>query len=142
MDVASGIAGFVGLGLQVCQSLSEYYNSWKDCNETVAVICDSLTAIEKTLTFLKESLAKRPPNARVTESFNDALQRCTNTLTRLRKKLKKIKDDKSSSGFRRLAEVQWERVKYPLKESTILKLRDILQDQKSDLLLLLNTLQL
>ena len=79
MDGAS-IITFVQAGLQVCNGLWSFYNTWKDYREDIAFICDSLADIEETLRFLQAS--------------------------------------------------------------TILKLRDILQETKSDLILLLAALQL
>lgn len=144
MDGRSSILAFVQAGLKVCNSLWTYYNAWKDYREDIAFICDSLTGIEKTLTFLQDSMASRrqPQNNIHDESCRDAVQRCRRTMDRLRKKLEKIQDSNSSGGFRLQAKFQWERVKYPLKESTILKLRDLLQETKSDLMLLLAALQL
>lgn len=145
MDGGSSILTFVQAGLKVCKGLWIYYNAWKDYREDVAFICDSLSGIEKTLTFLQDSISRRPPqnhNNAHDESCRNAVQRCKTTMDRLSKKLRKIQDSNSSGGFRLQAKVQWERVKYPLKESTILKLRDLLQETKSDLLLLLAALQL
>jgi hypothetical protein len=145
MDGGSSILAFVQAGLKVCKGIWTYYNTWKDYREDVAFICDSLTGIEKTLTFLQDSMTARPkppPNDAQDESCRDAVQRCKATMDRLSKKLGKIEDSSSSGGFRLQAKFQWERVKYPLKESTILKLRDLLQETKSDLLLLLAALQL
>ncbi|OJJ65842.1 hypothetical protein ASPBRDRAFT_139328 [Aspergillus brasiliensis CBS 101740] len=61
-------------------------------------------------------------------------------MRRLDAKVKKVQDNTASSGFIARARSEWERVKYPLKESTILKLRDILREQKLDLVLILNVL--
>ena len=87
-------------------------------------------------------MEKQSPKTISEESCQNPIQRCTNTIHKLRKKLGKIQDGNSSSGFQLHARFQWERVKYPFKESTILKLRDILQETKSDLILLLAALQL
>ncbi|BCS12042.1 hypothetical protein ALUC_50088A [Aspergillus luchuensis] len=61
-------------------------------------------------------------------------------MRRLDAKVKKVQDNTASSGFIARARSEWERVKYPLKESTMLKLRDILQEQKLDLILIINVL--
>ncbi|RDH35932.1 ankyrin repeat-containing domain protein [Aspergillus welwitschiae] len=58
-------------------------------------------------------------------------------MSRLDGKVKKVKDNTATSGFVARARSEWEKVKYPLKESTILKLRDLLQEQKLDLVLIL-----
>ncbi|QKX58590.1 uncharacterized protein TRUGW13939_05715 [Talaromyces rugulosus] len=132
-------------GLKVCKGLWTYYDTWKDYQEDVAVICDSLTGIENTLTLLQNSMTARPkppPNEAHDESCRDAVQRCKATMGKLREKLGEIENSNSSGGLRRQAKFQWKKVKYPFKERKIFKLRGLLVETKSDLQLLLHVLRL
>ncbi|KAH8691230.1 ankyrin repeat-containing domain protein [Talaromyces proteolyticus] len=70
------------------------------------------------------------------------MQRCATIFEKLQRKLDKFKDANSAKGFRAHGKLQWERVKYPFKESTIFKLRDLLHEQKVDLTLVLESLQI
>ncbi|KAI3027374.1 hypothetical protein CBS147347_4660 [Aspergillus niger] len=141
MDLAAGVAGFVSLGLQVSQSIITYYNGWRHCREDVDDICYSVGEMRRMLTILEETVKRKPlKSCDGTADFEKLLKRCENTMRRLDAKVKKVQDNTASSGFIARARSEWERVKYPLKESTILKLRDILQEQKLDLILIINVL--
>ncbi|GKZ47419.1 hypothetical protein AbraIFM66951_010785 [Aspergillus brasiliensis] len=143
MDLAAGIAGLVGLGLQVSQSLISYYDGWRHSRQDVDDICHSVGDMRQMLTLLEETVKRHSLERwNGTEAFERLLKQCKNTMGRLDAKTRKFQDDTATSGFLARARSEWERVKYPLKESTILKLRDLLQQQKLDLALILNDLNI
>ncbi|KAL5362934.1 hypothetical protein BJX96DRAFT_154892 [Aspergillus floccosus] len=143
MDLAAAVASFVSLGLQVSQSLLTYYDGWRHSREDVDDICNSVGEMRRVLTILDKALKRQTLNrCNGTASFKDTVQRCENTMYRLDAKVKKVKGNRATDGFLARAKSEWERVKYPLKESTILKLRDLLQQQKLDLVLILNGLNI
>lgn len=143
LEVGGSVAGLVSLGLEVCKGLVNYFNSWKDYHSDVAEICASTNTLLHVLTLLKNCEAKQQFNA-ISEDgvIDNVLQACERTIDKLNKILKKCNNKDSRGGYRLDVKGQWSRVKYPFKESTILKLRDLLQEQKLNLILLLKALQM
>lgn len=140
MDGAGAVVSFVGLGLQVCQSLYKYYESWRNCREDIAAICDTLQRTQKILAHLQDVVVTNSPNTKLADLSYDTIQKWGHNMEKLSKKLGKIQDSKGTGGFLNQTKARWERVTYPLKESTILKLRDLLHEQELELLLVLSTL--
>ncbi|KAJ5510405.1 hypothetical protein N7453_002508 [Penicillium expansum] len=124
MDLAAAVVGFVSLGLQVSQSITTYYGGWRNSREDVDDICNSVGDMRQMLKILEHAVKRR--------SLNGCDERALLT----------HKLQRSTGGYLARARSEWERVKYPLKESTILKLRDLLQEQKLDLVLILNVLNM
>ncbi|KAJ5247888.1 ankyrin repeat-containing domain protein [Penicillium chermesinum] len=143
MELAAAIGGFVSLGLQLSESIITYYDGWRNCRQDVDDVCNSVGEMRQMLATLAEAVRRRTLNGfDETAVFKHALQRCETTMRRLDRKVAKVKDNTATGGFRARTRFEWERVKYPLKESTILKLRDLLHEQKLDLVLILNGLNL
>ena len=142
MDAVGSFVGVASFGLQVCGSLLLYYQSWKDSNESVADLYQSIKNVEATLQLLRDSVGRQHPDLASIQGIRDNMQRLDVNFGKLNKKLEKMQDGKGAVGFRKQAKAQLTRVSYPFKESTILKLRDILHDQKCDLLLVLHALQM
>ncbi|KAJ5770979.1 uncharacterized protein N7511_003030 [Penicillium nucicola] len=143
MDLGAAVVGFVSLGLQVSQNIITYYGGWRNSREDVDDICNSVGEMHQMLKILENAVKRRSLNGcNETALFKYKLQRCEISMHRLDGKVKKFKDNTATGGFLARARSEWERVKYPLKESTILKLRDLLQEQKLDLVLILNVLDI
>ena len=142
MDVAGSVIGIVGLGLQICQGLLSYYESWKESHRDVADFCLSVEGLEQILQLLENKVTGRQLDPDTEACVKHSVDLCTKSMGRLEKKLDKLKDSRSADGFRQKAKTQLDRVSYPLKESTLLKLRDIVHDQKAQLSLALQALQM
>jgi hypothetical protein len=142
MEIAGMFVGVASLGLQICGGFLLYYQSWKESNESVADLYQSIKTVENTLQLLHDSANGRQLDSASIQGVRDSMQRLEVNFGKLDKKLQKIKDGKGAGGFREQAKAQLTRVSYPFKESTILKLRDIIHDQKCDLLLALHVLQM
>jgi hypothetical protein len=136
------IIGIVGFGLQTCKGVLSYYQSWKDSRDDVAELCQSIEIIQATLALLQDNIDKLQTDPASAKLVEDAMRSCDEGFAKLKRKLGKIQDDKSAGGFRMQARTQLKRVSYPFKESTILKLRDVLHDRKSDLNLVLQALHM
>jgi hypothetical protein len=142
MEVAGSVVGIVGLGLQICQGLLSYYESSRYCHRDVADLCLSIEGLERILQLLEGSVNGRQLDLDAAKCIKDSMDLCGKSLNKLEKKLVKIKNSQGAEGFRQQAKKQLIRVSYPFKESTLLKLRDIVHDQKSDLSLALHALHM
>ena len=142
MDVAGSAVGIISLGLTVCQSLLAYYQSWKDSNEDVTKIYNSIESLESILKVLEDIIGRKIVNQNIATSLQDSLIRCRSGIDALDKKLKKIRSSESPHGFQKQAKAQLMRISYPFKQSTLFKLRNIIENEKMSLSSVLNALQI
>lgn len=134
--------GIASLGLQVCQGLLTYYQSCKSCGEDVQELCQSLQSTKVVLELLQDNLNKRQLDESAATAFKNEMQHCSEIYEKLQTILDKIAQGKGSEGCQRKGKSIWVQVKYPLKESLIIKLRGFLHEQKQHLNLLLGILQM
>lgn len=114
MDLATAVAGFVSLGLQVSQNLLTYYDGWRHSREDVDDICNSVGEMRQMLTIMDEAVKRQSfHSCNGTDDFKRTVKRCENTMRRLERKVEKVRDDTATSGFLARARSEWERVKYP-----------------------------
>ena len=147
VSAASSFAGLINLGLTVCNGILKYYNSWKDAEINIKGMYMSVESLTKTLLVFKRSVDHPDSHAlfrtEIMSSVEECLCDCKDGINKLREKLAKVEfakfDDRSRSERLR-AHVR--RAKYPFKESTLAKLRQICQDLKDDLVLAMEVLQM
>lgn len=140
--VASSTAGLISLGLTVCQSLVQYYRSWKDARSDVARMLVSVEALGKTFHLLQHTVQNKKFDASLVGRVDEALISCQAGLETLRKKLEKIKIASEEGGFREKMSNKIQRTAYPFRESTLVKLREIVNELRGDLGLALSALQM
>ncbi|KAK4224314.1 ankyrin repeat-containing domain protein [Podospora fimiseda] len=133
LSVASGVAGFLSLGLTVCKGLISYYESWKDADSEIKTTLDSIQDLDRILSLLESTLMK---NDKVNEKARlqtfQTLASCSRGIVTLEKKLQKIQGHNSGS--------QWQRTLYPFKKSTLAKLQEIVDDLRGNLQLAVEVL--
>ncbi|GES63343.1 hypothetical protein ATEIFO6365_0007003000 [Aspergillus terreus] len=59
MDLATAVAGFVSLGLQVSQNLLTYYDGWRHSREDVDDICNSVGEMRQMLAIMDEAVKRQ-----------------------------------------------------------------------------------
>lgn len=129
MDPGTALS-VVSLGIQVCQGLIEYYDGWKGYENDIREACNSLKGLNKTFTHLQDRLsalqATSPTNVLTVQAV-DSLAACKDGVKKLEKKLAKLRKE-SPSGFWQKAQASGLQVVYPLRKSTLEKLKEIVQD--------------
>lgn len=79
MEVAGTAVGIASLGIQVCQGLLDYYNSWKSYDSDISSTYDAISDLSKTLILLKTTLQQQTDEERVgrvrtcVKDYEDAL---------------------------------------------------------------------
>ena len=58
LGLSSGAAGFISLGISVCQGLLDCYRSWKDADDQVAHMYGSIEALTETFSLLLHAVNK------------------------------------------------------------------------------------
>lgn len=140
LGIASGAAGLLSLGIQLCQGLLDYYGSWKDAESEVLTTYNSIGDLTKILMLINSTLEERKLEPGTLVKVQDNITLCRNGITNLRKKLHKIQlypvADVVGERFRSQV---W-RVLYPFKKSTLVKLQEIVGDLRDNLHLALSVL--
>jgi hypothetical protein len=142
MDVAGSAVGIASLGIQVCQGLLSYYYSWKSYTTHISTACDCIADLCQTFMLLQESLGAAGLDPARATRVKTCLASCVGGLDQLQSKLQKLQTHSIPSGFREKAWAKVERSFYPFRESTLVKLREIVNDLRDRLSLALQVLQL
>jgi ankyrin repeat domain-containing protein 50 len=142
---AGSVVGFSSLGIQVCQGLLGYYGSFKDARTDIRPLYSSVERLGGSLKQLAKALSSNTTTLdreMVVES-KENIDVLESGLKDLEKRLDKIKlTPKSNSGAWEDFKATGRRALYPLRESTVVKLKEIVDDSLSHLYLILNALQL
>lgn len=131
--------GIISLGLQVCQGLVRYYESWKDCPNDVLSTLESLSGLEKTLRVIDNTTKNPILSQDVMSNVEQHVNSCREGVQKLQKRLDKF--GKAPDGSHSKISVYIQRTLYPFKESTLAKMREIVRDLTENLNLALSTLQ-
>lgn len=139
--VAGSAVGVISLGIQVCQGLLQYYGTWKDGRNDISRMCKLVGSLADILKALKQTLEN---NALVGDDANavqSTIRDCTDSIAELQQELAKVLEIKGTSIRSKLHE-QGRRLLYPFRESTLLKLKEIVSDIRDNLNLAVETLHL
>ena len=142
IGVTSGIAGLLSLGITVCQSLLDYYHSWKDAEENVANTYGSIEELSKTLRLLEKAVGYEEFNGDIVDQVRVSVRSAEKSIHSLEKRLGKVRVVALQTGWRDKAKAQFRRALYPFKESTLAKLRELSGETRENLSLALNVLQI
>ena len=132
--------GLISLGLQVCQGLVKYYESWKDCPRDVAATLESLSGLEKTFDVLHSAIKNPALSPDIVSLVKQRIYSCQDGVTKLQKRLDKFGKPPDGSHSKISNVIQ--RSLYPFKESTLAKMREIVRDLTDNLDLALGASQL
>ena len=142
MEVASGAAGLLSLGIAVCQSLLDYYHSWKEAEDNVAKTYTSIEELSKTFKLLAVAIDSKEFNGDIVDRIQNSIESSTESLRSLERKLNKVRVIALQNGWKDKAKAQFQRALYPFKESTLAKLRELSSEARDNLSLALNVLQI
>ncbi|EHK41615.1 putative ankyrin repeat protein [Trichoderma atroviride IMI 206040] len=142
LGIASGVAGIVSLGIEVCQGLLEYYGSWKDAESEVMTTYNSMKDLTKILLIVESTLNSQDQTSEIIVKIHDNVALCKGGIAQLNKKLQKIKviSLPSTTGEKLLSQAR--RALYPFKKSTLIKLQEIVEELQAKLHLTLTTLNI
>ncbi|KAK5129067.1 hypothetical protein LTR85_000400 [Meristemomyces frigidus] len=133
LGIAGSAVGVASLGIQICQGLLKYYNSWKDYNEDIAAAYGSVEALEETCEFLVKALNRCTPDPDQERNVLNSMTQCKHCLDRLTKKLTKLRDNDNPVGFRKVIKAGGLRFLYPFKKDTLEKIEQMVQEATQQL---------
>lgn len=144
LAIASGIAGLLSLGIQVTQSLSNFYTTYKDQDTDLAKTTQNFDNIQSIFRVLKDAVDKRRSQADTQDLLREVekvVQKCEEIITELQNECEKFYKD-SAASLKDRVKVAGRRATYPFRKSTLLKLEEDVSDIRKNLSFALDVLQL
>ena len=142
LSAASGVAGLLSAAIKVCQSLLDYYHSWKDAEDNVARTYVSIEELSKTLRLLEIAVKHKEFNGEIVDQIQDSIKSAEQSLLNLERKLSKVRMTALQNDWKDKAKAQSWKTLYPFKESTLAKLRELSSETRDNLGLALGLLQI
>ena len=144
VSVAGTAAGLISLGIQVTQSLVQYYTSYKSQYSTVADMIERLECLSEIFQSLEKTLLDRQVQTEeqsFIKSIYVSIHHCDELIYELQEECQKFHKT-SSDGFAAKIKVAGRRVTYPFRESTLQKLNENIGEIRDNLSSALDILQL
>ncbi|RMY25079.1 hypothetical protein D0867_00954 [Hortaea werneckii] len=142
MEVAGSAVGIASLGIQVCQGLLAYFDSWKDYGYDVAEARNSVSDLHDKLVLLEDNLQTGGLDAKRAARVTSCVQSCKDGIQDLGKKLDDLQKYSKPDGLRQKARAEIQKAVYPFRKDTLTKLRGNVADVRERLKLALQVLQL
>jgi len=140
LSVVASVAGIISLGIQVAQSLVNFYEAYKGQKSDIAHTTKRLESLLNVLERLRKQSADRADEPGLFESIKGSITDCTEYIYELQCETEKFKD-KSADGIRAAARTATRRLEYPFRQSTLQKLDEDIDEIVSHLSLALQVLE-
>ncbi|KAL4736686.1 hypothetical protein BDV11DRAFT_211045 [Aspergillus similis] len=144
LSIASGVAGLLSLGIQVTQSLINFYSTYKDQNSNLIQITKNSENLLDIFTALDDALQSRRPridDQELVACIDRSIGGCNEIIKELEAECHKFQDT-STTGFKGRIQSAGRRVAYPFRKSTLQKLEEDISEIRENLSLALEVLQL
>jgi hypothetical protein len=141
MEVGGTAVGIASLGIQVCQGLLDYYDSWKSYGSDISSTYNAITDLTKTLILLRTTLQQQADEERV-RRVRTCVNNCEDALLELDKKRHSLQEYSQPEGLRQKMRSGLQRSWYPFRKETLEALKASVTDVQERLKLALQVLQL
>jgi len=144
LSVAGSVAGLISVGIQVTQSLVDFYNSYKSRDSDLVDMIERLDGLLDIFQCLKKTLSERDFQAderSLAESIETSIRNCAELIQELQDECQKFSKN-SSNGVKAAVKVVGRRVTYPFRQSTLQKLDEDIGEIRANLSSALDVLQL
>lgn len=121
LSVAAGIAGLISLGIQVTESLVEFYTSYKDQDTEVSRTTrnlETLLGIFKSLSSALQSRTFRPDGSELVKNIENLIYKCDEYIQELKEEWDKF-NKATASRIKGTIKVGGRRATYPFRRSTL-----------------------
>ncbi|PGH23015.1 hypothetical protein AJ80_02930 [Polytolypa hystricis UAMH7299] len=133
-EIVGTAVGVISLGIQVCGGLVEYYDAYSDYSRETDSIREQTQSLLDAFTLLQSTLGRHSFDAEIVQSVESSIGACKNGIERLRRKLDKFRKQRDTPSLR-------DRLVYPFRRFTLLKLQAIVAEQRSHVVATLDILQ-
>ena len=143
LSVTASIAGLVSLGIQVTQSLVQFYTAYKGQDTDLARTKENLESLLDTFRFLQDTLQNRTfrrDEHDLIKNIESSIHRCDELIQELKEECEKC-ENVSTTGIKGNIKTAGRRVAYPFRQSTLQKLDEAIGEIRHNLSLSLEVLQ-
>lgn len=144
LSVSAGLGGLISLGIQVTQSLVDFYNAYKNQDSNLVGITGRLESLLDIFQCLKKTLLDRNFQAdeqALVKSIETSIKNCDELIQELQDECQKLSET-SPNGIKAVIRVTGRRVTYPFRQSTMQKLDEDIGEIRANLSFALDVLQL
>ena len=142
--VLGSTVGVISLGIQVTQSLVDFYNANRYRDTELAGIIGRLESLAETFQYLAKALTGRTFRAdeqSLVKNIEMSIASCDEMIQELHVECQKFSET-SSTGIRATARVAGRRITYPFRQSTLQKLDEDIGEMRINLSIALDVLHL
>ncbi|KAI1379582.1 ankyrin repeat-containing domain protein [Hypoxylon crocopeplum] len=143
LSVAASVAGVLSLGIQVTQSLANFYSAYKHQKSDVTHTVNKLERLASVLEILQNQLAGRAfltDEQDLLKNIEGSIQDCDECIHELQNEYAKFKDN-GAGGIQATARTSARRLAYPFRQSTLQTLDESVEEVVSHISLELQILQ-
>jgi hypothetical protein len=126
LSITASAAGLVSLAISVCQSLATYYVSWKGYEKDIENLCQYLELVSKNIEHLQTCLDDHEFPTALKQQVEATILACDSAIRALDAELAQVKRTELPESRKEKLKSIVRKTTYPLKESTLKKIRDSL----------------
>ncbi len=144
LSIAGSVAGLISLGIQVTQSLVDFYTSYKNQDSELIGTIEKLDSLLNILQSLKKALSNRrfEMNERsLIKNIETSIENCDELIHELQGECQKF-SKATSNGIKAVVRVAGRRATYPFRKSTLQKLDEDISELRDNLSTAIDVLQL
>jgi hypothetical protein len=144
LSVASGVAGLLSLGIQVTQTLFNFYSAYKDQASDLVQITQNLENLLSIFTTLDKALQTRQPRVdeqELLQTLERSVSACNEVIKELQTECQKFQEEPTTKLKVRI-QVTGRKATYPFRKSTLQKLEEDISEIRENLSLVLSVLHL
>lgn len=144
LSVTAGAAGLISLGIQVTQSLVNYYNSYRGQDSDIRGTTERLECLLDIFQDLEKTTADRKIQADergLLKNIETSIKNCDSLVRELQEECEKFSNT-SSNEIRAAIRTAGRRATYPFRQSTLQKIDEDIDEIRANLLPTLSVLQL
>ena len=144
LSIAAGVAGLITLGVQVTQSLVEFYTSYKHQDSEIAGMTERLENLLSVLQNLDKTLSDRKFHAderSLIGNIENSIKNCDELIQELQEECRKFAES-TSGGIKAVLRAAGRRATYPFRQSTLEKLDEIVGELYGNISIAIDVLQL
>lgn len=144
LSIAGSVVGLISLGIQVTQSLVDFYISYKHQDSELVGTIEKLDSLLIVLKFFERTLSDRKFQAdekSLIKNIETSIENCDELIHELQGECQKF-SKATSNGIKGVVKVAGHRVIYPFRQSTLQKLDEDISELPGNLSIALDVLQL
>lgn len=144
VSIAGSAAGLISLGIQVTQSLCDFYRSYKDLDSDLSVTTQKLECLLEIFCSLERTIS----NCSIQEDERDLIKKVETSIKACDELIQGLQDEygklnkTSSDGFKVAFKIAGRRATYPFRKSTLQKLDENIDEVRTNISFALGVLQL